>query len=270
MYWMRVGVTRPAKYERESVEIARAYGFDVFFAPLISVRRVGEPKFEEFLQGVLQKDVDFVVFMSVSSVECAFAHVYDIEPRGQLAKDFIRALNKTTVAAVGPATLRKLESCGVLTRLLPKEYSSRGLAGALRPLVRGKKVWIIRSKQGDDRLKTSLEDAGATVKEAKIYEITLPAGEEREHVVELIMLLLAGGIEVMTFTSGMCVENFLKIAEELKVRERVVRRMRSITVAALGEPTRRKLEAHGIKVDVVPKEFTFEEMIKGIKMRVQG
>ncbi|MDF2956838.1 MAG: Uroporphyrinogen-III synthase [Candidatus Alkanophagales archaeon MCA70_species_1] len=263
-------MTRPAKYEQESVAIANAYGFDVFYAPLISVERVWERKFKEFLQSVLRGVANLVVFMSVSSVECVFAHIHDNDPTGQLAENFVRALNnKITVAAVGPATARKLESYGVSTQVLPKEYSSRGLAEALMPLVKGKRVWIVRSRQGDDTLKARLEEAGAAwVQEARIYEITPPKGDERRRAEELIMQLLAGDIEVITFTSGMCVANFFKIAEELGVKDELIARMCNISVAAIGEPTRKKLEAHGVRVDVVPEKFTFEDMMKEVRARV--
>ncbi|MHC1579076.1 MAG: uroporphyrinogen-III synthase [Candidatus Alkanophagales archaeon] len=267
---MKVGVTRPARYERESVAVANAYGFDVFYAPLISVERVRDG-FEEFLRSVLRGEADVVVFMSVSGVECVFAHIHDGDPTGRLAESFVRALNdKTAVAAVGPVTARRLGSYGVATRVLPAEYSSRGLAEALTPLVRGRRVWIVRSRQGDDTLRARLERAGAEwVREARIYEITPPRGDERRRAEELIMRLLAGDIGVMTFTSGMCVANFFKIAEELGVKDELVGRMRDILVAAIGEPTRKKLEAHGVRVDVVPGKFTFEDMMREVRARLE-
>jgi uroporphyrinogen-III synthase len=87
----------------------------------------------------------------------------------------------------------------------------------------------------------------------------MPVGESQK---QLIAAVLQDKIDVFTFTSSMIVRNFLEIAEDLGIKDKLIEKMNQNTVAAIGEPTAECLRAHGVEVDVLPKRFTFGDMLE--------
>jgi len=70
------------------------------------------------------------------------------------------------------------------------------------------------------------------------------------------------------FTSSLTVEHFLEAADERGVREAAIEGLNRAVVGAIGEPTRRTAEEHGIDVDVVPESAEFERLAEAVVDRV--
>ena len=70
----------------------------------------------------------------------------------------------------------------------------------------------------------------------------------------------AGELEAAAFTSSLTVENFLAAAEKRGIEEAALDGLDSAVVGAIGEPTRETGQEHGISVDIVPEEATFEAL----------
>jgi len=64
----------------------------------------------------------------------------------------------------------------------------------------------------------------------------------------------------------MTVANFLHTAEDLSRKDEVVYAMNRKTVAAIGTPTAEALQRNGIHVDVLPKRFTFEDLLDALEV----
>jgi uroporphyrinogen-III synthase len=63
----------------------------------------------------------------------------------------------------------------------------------------------------------------------------------------------------------MMVRNFMSIADEMGVKDELIRIMNEKTVAAIGKPTADTLSGLGVEVKVMPKNYTFEELLKECK-----
>ncbi|MEM2924945.1 MAG: uroporphyrinogen-III synthase [Methanocellales archaeon] len=248
-------IVRSEEQLAESIKYAEGIGFRVISAPMIEIKARDDPEFGVFLQRVLNCEVDYVIFTSVNGIKIA------LEKAG--SEEFIKALNKTKVIVIGPKTKRALEEAGVKDLLMPEKYSSKGILEEYSLLLSGKKVEIVRSIQGDPELIKGLSSAGADVHEVKIYEVTRPTGEAQANAIKQ-----APTVDIFAFTSSTAVENYLKTAEELGLRNLVIEIMNSRMVAAIGELTARKLWENGIKVDIIPECFTFEDLLNAIKRRV--
>jgi uroporphyrinogen-III synthase len=72
----------------------------------------------------------------------------------------------------------------------------------------------------------------------------------------------AGDLDAACFTSSLTVEHFLEAAEERGVREEAIAGLNAAVVGVIGEPTRETAASHGIEVDVVPAEATFEALAR--------
>ncbi|MDY7082837.1 MAG: uroporphyrinogen-III synthase [Halobacteria archaeon] len=235
---MRVAIFRPSgERERRSVELLESEGFDVVSDPLLEPGVTGARP----LAGA-----GYIIFTSVTGVDIAVDNGFETD---------------ATVCAIGPKTRDALENKGVEVGVVPDDYTSLGLVKTLEDEVRGEKVEVARSDHGAPELLEGLNDAGAFVHETVLYELARPAEGGKKTVEGL----LAGDIDAVLFTSSLTVEHLLEAAGD--ERNEVVNALSSAVVGTIGEPTRETAESHGIQVDFVPDEETFETLVEELKNR---
>ncbi len=225
-----VAVFRPDDHRlRESRELLEERGYTVVADPLLEVEATGaQPR----------ADADVYVFTSVSG-----ARLLELEPSG-------------TVAAVGPKTAEALRSQGVDVDVVPREYTSGGLVSALEGDVDGLKVEVARSSHGSTVLLRGLNDAGAYVHETVLYRLRKPegSGEVTREALD------SGDVDAALFTSSLTVEHLL---EEVDAEA-----LEDVVVGAIGEPTRETAVEHGVDVDYVSGEETFESLVEELESRL--
>ncbi len=162
------------------------------------------------------------------------------------------------IVAIGPSTASALRTAGYAVDLVPAQYSSEGLVTALANQVAGDRVEIARSDHGSPRLIEGLIDAGAYVHETVLYRLARPSNAGRS-----VELAAAGDLDYALFTSSLTVEHFLEAATERGLRDAVQNALSdTVTVGAIGEPTRQTAHDHDIPVDVVPEQTTFEALAR--------
>ena len=254
-----LAIMRPDGYTDASVKAAEDAGFIPFSMPVVKLSGMKDKMFDDFVFRVLNGKSDYVIFTSANGLDFTLANVGE---SGK--KEFLEALQKTKIIAIGPNTAKRLKEAGLTTALLPGEYSSTGLVGALGPEVSGKTVDIPRSYYGTGDLPSGLRSAGATVYETHVYTLEIPEDSEAE---ELIEKTVNGEIQAFAFTSSMMVRNFIRLAENLGEKEEVLEALEEAVVGAIGIPTAKTIESFGIEVDVVPEEFTFEALLKAIRSK---
>lgn len=212
---------------------------------------------------ILTERIEFLIFMSVNGVTSLMKN---LEKLG-LKAAFLQRLHKTTIIAVGPKTRRELENQGVKVNLVPKRYSSQGIVESLKKMDLGQKTVVIpRSDKSSGYLTRELERLGAEVHEAPIYKSTLPS--DHSEVLGFVDDLKKGEIDVVTFTSSSTALNLFKIASEHLVADDLRSCLRKTVITAIGPVTRRTLEELGVKVDVVPGEYTIEAMVGALADQV--
>ena len=235
---VRVAVFRPAD-ERlaTAVDLLESLGADPVSDPMLAVEPTGE---------VPESGADLVVLTSKTGVELAADAEW--EPNAD-----------TTLVAIGPATAEVVRETGWTVDVVPEEYSSSGLVEALREEVDGATVEVARSDHGSDVLLDGLREAGADVHETVLYELVTPdeSGESVDRAV-------AGELEAAAFTSSLTVENFLDLADERGMRKETIAGLNDAIVGVIGDPTRETAEFHGIDVDVVPDEATFDALATAV------
>lgn len=255
-----LAIMRPESYREKSEALARDYGFEPLYAPMIRLEGMKDEGFEPFVKRVLAGSSDYVVFTSANGIS------FTLEKLSEAEKDaFITALKKSRVIAIGPNTEKELLKIGIEKPFLPGDYSSEGIVEALCPEVKGKTVDLARSEYGASALIEGLEKCGATVYETHVYTLTIPEGAIQK---EMIERTLAGEVNAFAFTSSMMVKGFMKHAEKLEAEEIVKEALKKAVVGAIGTPTGNTLRKYGVSVDVIPEEFTFEALLKVIKSKL--
>ncbi len=249
----RVAVTRPAKFLPAAAEYLRSKGLEAVPVPMMEMvpRRNGDV--DAFIERLGAGQVDVVVLTSQNGLG------FLLERLGGDVEHFLGLLNGVEVLAIGPKTKKSLEEYCVFAKSMPSTYSSEGIVKEFS--FPNKHVEVLRSDHGNPVLVEGLEAGGALVTETVLYDIVPLDGREQEGFVQEA---LSGRIDAFTFTSTMAAKSLLLKARSMGVLETLKEAINAKKVAVIGNPTADFLRKSGIHVDIVPKKFTFEEMIDAL------
>ncbi|MBI0584646.1 MAG: uroporphyrinogen-III synthase [Methanomassiliicoccus sp.] len=249
---------RPKEKLEESIAMAREMGFDVVAASPLQIKLNDGPEFDSFLRSSKNGEVDVVILTSSTGVE---ALVRMASRKGEDAGSLLRSAYRI---AIGPLTAKAMTSRGIEVDSIPDEYSSEGLVRQMAGDLAYKRVFLLRSSHGEPILFDGLVEAGADVTEIVLYDLVpdLQSPEVRYLAEES----MAGRVDAFAFSSSLSAATFIEAAEKIAPRERVIEMLNFRIVGAMGGPTRKRLEQMGVRVEAVPTNATFrdllEEMVK--------
>jgi uroporphyrinogen-III synthase len=143
---------------------------------------------------------------------------------------------------------------------------SNHLAASL-PLT-GVRVLVGRARHQAGALSTALRRSGAEILEIPFIQINQPrsfkpldSALNRLQTYDWLILTSVNGVEALwdrIDNHGLSdVGRFLKDKEKLRI-------------AAIGPATEKAIEKHGVLVDVVPKEYVAESVVRSLKSKVKG
>jgi len=142
-----------------------------------------------------------------------------------------------------------------------------------KPLT-GIRVLVGRARHQASALSSELRRLGATVLEIPFIEIRQPrsfkpldAALKNLDEYDWLILTSVNGVEAMG-----------QRMEKLKLDFNLLRSgqgdrtgsARKLSIAAIGPATKKAIEQRGIKVDVVPKEYVAESVVRSLRRRVKG
>jgi uroporphyrinogen-III synthase len=251
---------RPIESLPESMELARGLGFDPVGAPMIEMRKISGNEFRSFLVALSNRSIYVCLIMSENVIRFAIENADAYVPKDR----FLSQLSHCNVIAIGEPTAESLKAEGLEPTDTPTVLTINGLASYLSSQydVAGRRVEILTSSKGSKILAEKLIDMGAEVHVLPLYSIELP--DDRSEPKNLIQMAIRRELDIFAFTSSRTVANFLEIADELGVREKVIDILNDKIVAAMNQGTRKKLESEGIGVMITPKNPTFEDLLATI------
>ena len=185
---------------------------------------------------------DWLVFTSENGV------VHFMNRLHALRQD-CRKLAQVKIACVGSGTADQLKQFGLLTDLIPKNYTTTGLFQEFknRNILRSGKFLLVRTSIATDELHDLLEKEGARATELAMYETVKPKLSKSQ-----ASKLLAGQpVDFITFTSASTAENFFSFLDA-RIRRRLKSRLVSIgpvtsgTIRRLGAKVYREAKPHTI------------------------
>lgn len=196
----RVVVTRAREKASELRTRLEALGADVLELPSIAFEAPSDP---EALRRTVHHlgQADWVVFTSPTGVERAFAA---LRAEGADA----RSLAGARLAAIGPGTAAALEAVGLAADLVPPEFVAEALAEAMPP--GPGKVVLLRAEEAREVLPERLAAKGWTVEVVAAYRTVLGSGDQAARD-----RLVAGEVDVVTFTSSSTVRNFVSLVGDV-------------------------------------------------------
>jgi len=243
-------ITRSLKQAKKSAELVRKRGAIPFLFPV--VKQVP----------VQLTDKDLNVFKNLNHYEAL------VFTSANALKFFAAAADKhgvlldeidAEIACVGPQTAAAAAELGLNVSFMPDEFVGFSLAEVIKKGLRqGAKILYPRPKKVSHDLKKELEPLGYQVDELIIYE-TVP---DNSFVDDAVNAFKAKKINAVTFTSGSTVKYFVELLKGKMELEKV---LDEVLVAVIGPSTEKAAQKYGIRVDVVPEEYTFIGMLDALE-----
>jgi uroporphyrinogen III methyltransferase/synthase len=199
-------------------------------------------------------DYAWLIFTSANGVDIFIDRLH------RLGKDS-RALNGVKLCAIGPATAEALERHGLVADLIPPEYRAEAIADSLETEgIAGRNILLPRAEAAPPELATRLTQLGAMVDEIAVYRTVPPHDTSHEGRRKL----LAGEIDITTFTSSSTVSNLVSL---LGPEWEIINRTR---VACIGPVTADTAAELGVRVDIVASEHTIPGLVQAIIEDIQS
>ncbi len=201
-------------------------------------------------------DYDGLLFTSVNAVAFFFSRM---EARGVPAAH-ARGIR---TYAVGPATAEALASRGVRVEPLPEAYQAEGLGSLLeQETVQGKRFLFPRARRAREWLPRFLEERGAKVDLAVVYE-TRRADENAGLLREI---LTRERLDYLAFTSSSTVSAFTSLAGPAPPGGD----WHGITAACIGEITASTARDAGFDCIVTARSATIPGLVEAIEAHARG
>ncbi len=190
------------------------------------------------------------IFTSANAVR------FFMERLRMLGKD-LRMLKGISICAVGPKTAESLESYGIRPDLIPSEFKAEGVLSALGGVaVKGKKFLIPRARVAREIIPDRLRELGAEVTVATAYENVRPSAD----VERVRQLFLDRKIAAVTFTSSSTVNNFVEMLGQKEYKTL----LNGVVIACIGPVTAKTAEGYGMKIDIMPGDYTIPALIEAM------
>lgn len=253
-----VAITRPRDQAEETGNLIKQYGGKPYFVPAIEIKAASDlSAVESFIAELAKEKIDYVIFMSVNGIRYLLSSAENLGLKAQLEQ----SLEKTVTMAVGPKTAQELRNHNIPVGLVPAKYSSEGIIECLRQnVVSGKSIWIPRTRGATPDLAKSLRAMGGKVQEVYVYESMLPNNKDLKE--RFLQDLIDGKIDAIIYGSSLSAKNLFKMLRELISKEKLRDIMNSkLTIVAIGPVTAETLSEMGLRVDIMPDKYTFEETL---------
>ena len=227
-------------------------GFRTLLYPAIAIR---PPADTRDLDAALQnaRGYDWIIFTSANAMEAVARR---LEALG-LGPDVLQG---PAIAAVGPATAQAVnQRLGLEVAVIPPKAVGESLLAAL-PMAAGERALLPRAAKARDVLPDGLRARGVQVGVIIAYETVLGQGGD-----DLPAALRSGRVDAITFTSPSTVRNTLiRLETEAGLGADA---LSGVIVACIGPVTAKAAREAGLRVDIVPEEYTAPGLVRALAER---
>ena len=248
LFGRRILITRAQAQASEMLTKLQALGAKGYLFPTIEIV---PPKDWEAVDKAIRNlsAYHWCLFTSVNGV------AYFRKRLETLGKD-VRALGHLKIGVIGEKTAKALLDWGIRPDLMPKEYRAEALALALlKEDIQGKNILLPRAEVAREVLPEMLRKAGARVDVVPVYQTVLPERKKEE-----FKEILAEGVDVITFTSSSTVKHLAALVKP----ENLSDLLKNIHIACIGPITAKTAEELGLKVDIIPPQYTIDALVQAL------
>ena len=233
----------------------RKFGAEIIEIPFIEIK---PPRSYASLDSALKNlaRYDWLILTSVNGVDAVQARMRKL----RLSKHL---LQQVSVAAIGPATRKAVESIGLKVDVVPKEYVAESVVESLRDRVKGNRILLARARVARDVIPRELRKLGAIVDVVEAYETLVPKSSRAR--LQQVFKDTNRRPHVITFTSSSTARNFVALAGK-KVWRRAPRPSEhDLLFASIGPVTSATMRELGLPVNIEAKEYTIPGLVAAIR-----
>lgn len=244
----RIVVTRARHQVAEVADLIRDYGADPVLYPCIKIDPPADSAaLDSALMAAGAGEFDWLV---ITSVNTAMILAQRLRALGII-------LDNLRVAAIGPKTAASVGTwLDVDVDLVASTYVAESLAADLGPAP-GQRFLLPQSAIARATLANSLRAVGADVTVVDAYEIAVGEGGA-----DVPSLLAARQIDAITFSSSSTVRYFVQRLQEEGGR---LADLDDVCLAAIGPVTAETMRQCGMRVSVVPAQYTVAALIGALE-----
>jgi uroporphyrinogen III methyltransferase/synthase len=256
LFGQRIVVTRTREQAGQLSRLLNDLGAEVLEVPTIKI----EPptRRQDLVDAMLELNAyDWLVFTSPNGVATFFEYFF---------RQFhdMRDIGGARIAAVGPATAKKLKELHLQVDLMPDEALASSIAEAFTAFesIENLRICLLRAEVANTELPAALDALGAIVDDVACYK-TVP---ETEDPTGAAAKLLESGADWITFTSGSTVENFHQRFD----LPALLKKFPGLKLASIGPETSKVLAVLGLKPTVEAKEHTVDGVLSVLVAAAKG
>ncbi|MBI5598415.1 MAG: uroporphyrinogen-III C-methyltransferase [Deltaproteobacteria bacterium] len=255
LFGKRVLVTRALEQAGEFSKLLEENGAEPIIFPVIKTVPPKSYTPVDRAIGGLEK-YDWAIFTSANGVKYFFERLYS------LGRD-VRELKGVNICAIGPATAGAIKERGINVDLTPGRYRAEAIVKALgKNGIQGKRFLLPRAEKAREVLPGEIKRLGGRIDVVPVYRTIRPVKEARG----LKKLVASGGVDIITFTSSSTVENFAGLFK----KDELKRLLKGVHVACIGPVTADTAKKQGLKVDIMPKDYTIPALTEAIAGYFEG
>jgi uroporphyrinogen III methyltransferase/synthase len=250
LFGQRIVVTRAreqaAQFSRQLADL----GAEVIEVPTI---RIEPPtRREDIVDALLElNSYDWLIFTSPNGVTTFFEYFF---------RQFhdMRDIGGCRIAAVGPATAKKLKDLHLQVDLMPDEAMASSIAEAFAAYesIENLKICLLRAEVANRELPAALEEMGAIVDDIACYR-TVP---ETDDPTGAAANLVEAGADWITFTSASTVEHF-HARFDLPL---LLQKWPKLKLASIGPETSKVLAALHLKPHLEARQHTTDGLVEAL------
>ena len=241
-----------------------------YLAPTIGIEPISEneSQIKQFIEMIVNGSIDYVICMTGPGV---YLLMTASEKLGN-KKKLVEMMNCPSIIARSAKPESQLNKNGIRVTLVPKDNTTPGILNEMRNLeINNKRIAILSHGSSNPDLCIGLEVIGAKVFEFMVYKYGdslesdgamvlsemgykyLPP--DKKIVIQFIHELIDGKIDAVTFTSPPSVRNLFRIAKANSLYDQLKRALNNVIIVAVGPPSRKTIEDHGVSVHVTPQIY---------------
>jgi uroporphyrinogen III methyltransferase/synthase len=256
LFGKRIVVTRTREQAGQLSRQLTDLGAEVLEVPTIKIEA---PTRRDGIVDVLLElnSYDWLVFTSPNGVttffDYFFRHFHDL-----------RDIGGCRIAAVGPATAKKLKELHLQVDLMPDEALAASIAEAFTEFesIENLKICLLRAEVANPELPAALDALGAIVDDVACYR-TVP---ETEDPTGAAAKLLESGADWITFTSASTVEHF-HARFDLPT---LLNKFPQLKLASIGPETSKALAALSLKPNLEAKHHTIDGLVEVLQTWIRS
>jgi len=247
-----VVVTRSREQASDLTEALEALGAGVIEFPVIACRPLEESDALERLDRAIEEleSYDWVVFTSANGVRFFLDRIF------RLGGD-VRALAGIQIGVMGEGTRRAVEERSLTVDFVPGRFVGEAFVEEFPEKRPGVRVLIPRAAEARELIPEQLRRHGCEVDVVPCYR-TVAADTDSA---ELRLMLAAGAVDAVTFTSSSTVRNFVRLAG---LDDPGFRLPETVRVVSIGPVTTRTAREMGLPVHAEAEPHTIGGVVQAV------